>query len=221
MEGLEEALEDVLPADLPRRADFVAGAAGHAERVLAANESLNLTRITGARDVAVKHVLDCVAPWRRLAQLATVGSAPEWADLGSGAGYPGILLALLLPRVRIRLVESTQKKAQFLAQVVRELRLPNAVVTAQRAEELISRTRFDVVTARAVGSVRDLLRLLKGVRANWGRLVLYKGPGVDAEIAQAAKDAEKQSLEAAVTARYELPGSVGSRCLLEYAPASG
>jgi 16S rRNA (guanine527-N7)-methyltransferase len=121
MEGLAEALEHVLPADLPRRKDFIAGAVGHAERVLAANESLNLTRITDARDVAVKHVLDCVAPWRRLAQLAAVGSAPEWADLGSGAGYPGILLALLLPRVRVRLVESTQKKAQFPAQVVREL----------------------------------------------------------------------------------------------------
>jgi 16S rRNA (guanine527-N7)-methyltransferase len=220
MEGLGEALEHVIPADLPRRKDFVAGAVGHAERVLAANESLNLTRITDARDVAVKHVLDCVAPWRRLAQLAAVGSAPEWADLGSGAGYPGILLALLLPRVRVRLVESTQKKALFLAQVVRELRLANVLVVAERAEELIARTRFDVVTARAVGSVRDLLRLLKGVRANWGRLVLYKGPGVEEEIAQAAKDAEKQGLAAAITARYELPDSVGSRCLLEYARAS-
>jgi len=221
MEGLAEALEDVLPADLPRRADFVTGAAGHAERVLAANESLNLTRITGARDVAVKHVLDCVAPWRRLAQLAAAVSVPEWADLGSGAGYPGILLALLLPRVRVRLVESTQKKAQFLAQVVRELRLPNAEVTAQRAEELISRTRFDVVTARAVGSARDLLRLLKGVRANWGRLVLYKGPGVDEEIAQAAKDAEKQGLAAAITARYSLPDGAGERTLVEYAQHAG
>jgi 16S rRNA (guanine527-N7)-methyltransferase len=221
MEGLAEALEHVIPADLPRRKDFVAGAVGHAERVLAANESLNLTRITDARDVAVKHVLDCVAPWRRLAQLAAVGSAPEWADLGSGAGYPGILLALLLPRVRVRLVESTQKKALFLAQVVRELRLANVLVVAERAEELIARTRFDVVTARAVGSVRDLLRLLKGVRANWGRLVLYKGPGVEEEIAQAAKDAEKQGLAAAITARYELPDDAGSRCLLEYARSSG
>jgi 16S rRNA G527 N7-methylase RsmG len=85
---------------------------------------------------------------------------------------------------------------------------------------LISQTRFDVVTARAVGSARDPLPAQERAR-DWGRLVLFKGPGVDEEIAQAAKDAEKAGLAAAITARYELPGSVGSRCLLEYAPASG
>lgn len=224
MDGLAAALESLLPSELPRRAQLLAGALRHAELVAAANERLNLTRITAARDVAVKHVLDCLAPWRRLVELAatpadppTSGSMPVWIDLGSGAGYPGVLLALLLPRVRVVLVESIRKKADFLAEVVRALALENAEVAAERGEERLARTAADVVVARAVGSARDLLRLLKPVRANWRRLVLYKGPGVEAETAQAARDAEKLGLLASITARYELPDGAGSRCLLEYA----
>jgi 16S rRNA (guanine527-N7)-methyltransferase len=219
MDGLAEALERVLPSDLPRRAAIAAGARRHAELVEAANRTLNLTRIAGARDVAVKHVLDCLAPWRRLVELAA-GGAREWADLGSGAGYPGILLALLLPDVQVRLVESIGKKAAFLEQTVAALGLPNVAVVAARAEDHLAQQRADVVTARAVGSARDLLRLLKGVRANWGRLALYKGPEVELERTQAAKDAEKLRLVAAITAKYELPDGAGSRCLLEYAPAA-
>jgi len=77
----------------------------------------------------------------------------------------------------------------------------------------------DVVVARAVDLARELLRLLKPARGRFGRLVLWKGPDVDREIAQAAKDAAKQHLSAAVTWRGELPGERALRCLLEYAPA--
>lgn len=227
MDGLAAALDGVLPADLPRRAALLAGALRHAELVAAANERLNLTRITAARDVAVKHVLDCLAPWRRLVELAPppatspTSAAPTWVDLGSGAGYPGILLALLLPQVRIVLVESVRKKAAFLSEVVRALALANVEVEAERGEDRLARAPADVVVARAVDSARELLRLLKGSRANWRRLVLYKGPGVETEVAQAAKDAEKLGLAAAITARYELPDGAGARCLLEYARRAG
>lgn len=224
MDGLAAAFEAVLPADLPRRAEILAGALRHAQLVAAANERLNLTRITAPRDVAVKHLLDCVAPWRKLVELAALsverarsGSPPTWLDLGSGAGYPGVLLALLLPQVKVVLVESIGKKAAFLSEVVRALALPNAEVAAERAEEWLTQHVADVVVARAVGPVRDLLRLLRPVRSNWRRLVLYKGPGVEAEMAQAAKDAEKLGLAAAHLASYELPDGAGSRCLIGYA----
>jgi 16S rRNA (guanine527-N7)-methyltransferase len=222
LEGLAAALDALLPADLPRRAPFLAGVLRHAGLVAAANERLNLTRITGARDVAVKHVLDCVAPWRRLIDLAAApSSSPStrsstWVDLGSGAGYPGILLALLLPQVRVVLVESTRKKAAFLETAVKALELDNVEVAAERGEERLAKETADVVVARAVASARDLLRLLKPVRERWRRLVLYKGREVEGEMAQAARDAEKMGLVAEVTARYELPDGAGSRCLLEY-----
>jgi 16S rRNA (guanine527-N7)-methyltransferase len=227
LEGLAAALEELLPAELPRRALLVAGALRHANLVAAANERQNLTRIAGARDVAVKHVLDCLAPWRRLVELAgripaepaPAAATPTWLDLGSGAGYPGVLIALLLPQVRVVLVESTQKKAAFLEVAVKALELENVEVAAERGEERLAKQAADVVVARAIASARDLLRLLKPVRDRWRRLVLYKGPDVGSEMAQAAKDAEKLGLVAEITARYELPDGAGARCLLEYARA--
>jgi 16S rRNA (guanine527-N7)-methyltransferase len=234
--NLSQEVERVLPAELPRRAALVEGTVRHAELVLAANERLNLTRLTAPRDVAVKHVLDCLLPWRRFVELfpesansaARAGGAnppataekaatPVLADLGSGAGYPGLLLALLLPHVRVLLVESIGKKAAFLGEVVRALSLRNAEVHAVRAEELLAQRKVDVVTARAVGSARDLLRLLKPARGRFGRLLLYKGPDVEQELAQAAKDAAKLGLAGAVTFRGELPDGAGARFLLEYA----
>jgi 16S rRNA (guanine527-N7)-methyltransferase len=227
---LARELELALPADLPRRAALLAGSRRHAQLVLSANERLNLTRIVAPRDVAVKHVLDSVLPWRRWLELAEAQRSSATAsslsrpftvvDLGSGAGWPGVPLALLLPDARVTLVESTGKKAAFLEQTVRELGLANVAVANARAEEwLAGAPPVDVVTARAVGSARDLLRLLKAARGRFRRLVLYKGAASDAELelAQAIKDAQKLGLAGSVTFRGELPGGAGARSLLEFA----
>jgi len=231
---LARELERVLPADLPRRTELLAHAVRHAELVLSANERLNLTRITTPRDVAVKHVYDSLLPWRRFIEFfpedaaaskvapgeSGISGARLLADVGSGAGYPGILLAELLPRVRVLLIESTQKKAAFLAETAKALRLENVEVHAVRAEALLALRAVDVVTARAVGSTRDLLRLLKPARANFRRLLLYKGRVADAELelAQAAKDAEKLGQRGTITMRAALPDDAGERCVLEYSP---
>jgi len=219
-DSLARELDAVLPRDLPQRARFLAGALRHAELLLAANERLNLTRLTSPRELAVKHVLDSVLPWPRLVALVPDDGTPRTLlDLGSGGGYPGVPLALLLPHARVLLVESIQKKAAFLADVAAALPLPNVEVHARRAEELLAERAVDVVVARAVDSARELLRLLKPARGRFGRLVLWKGPDVEREVAQAAKDAEKLRLAAQLTWRGELPGERALRCLLEYAPA--
>jgi 16S rRNA (guanine527-N7)-methyltransferase len=249
---LAATIDTVLPAALPNRSRLVAGCARHAALLLAANESLNLTRITAPRELAVKHVLDSVLPWRRLFELfprpaasagkapgdaagdgagaslrsadarrAALAGAPLLLDLGSGGGYPGIPLALLLPHVRVVLCESIRKKAAFLADVAAALSVTNVEVEARRAEELLQELPAPVaaVTARAVDSARELLRLLKPARGRFGRLLLWKGQGVEIEVAQAAKDAEKQLLAAAISWRGELPDDHAPRCLVEYAPA--
>ena len=221
---LAAELERVLPAGLPRRAAVLIGALRHARLLLAANARLNLTRITVPRDLAVKHVLDSVLPWPRLVALFPESGPSDsplrvtLADLGSGGGYPGIPLALLLPHVRVLLVESIQKKAAFLTEVVAALGLANVEVHARRGEELLAERPVDVVVVRAVDSARELLRLLKPARARFGRLLLWKGQGVEQEIAQASRDAEKLRLAAQITWRGELPDDHAPRCLLEYAP---
>src|SRR5689334_1873464 len=115
MSGLgmfEQALEDVLPAELPNRDVVVTKAAAHLRLIEEANRQFNLTRITGAREAAIKHVLDSVLPWRLFAGFGTV------LDAGTGAGFPGIPLALALPEVRFTLAESIGKKARFVQSAV-------------------------------------------------------------------------------------------------------
>src|ERR1017187_4908608 len=139
-----EELRQIVPADLPHREACIAGAARHLDLIAEANQHFNLTRIVSPREAAIKHVLDSVLPWRLFQ------GASEVADAGSGAGFPGIPLALVLPETRFTLLESTQKKARFLESVARELKLPNVEVRPERAEEWLNTHRVDIVTARAV-----------------------------------------------------------------------
>ena len=125
-----EELNLVLPADLPNRETVVRKAAEHLELIVAVNQHLNLTRITTPREAAIKHVLDSVMPWRLFA------GAKHVLDAGTGAGFPGIPLALVLPDVRFTLAESTQKKARFVESALALLDLPNVTISASRAEDL-------------------------------------------------------------------------------------
>ena len=112
------------------------------------------------------------------------------ADLGSGAGIPGILIALLRPRARVVLVEASRKKAGFLGIAVRELGLANAEVACARAEQLgrdsAHRDRYDAVTARAVADLRVLAEYALPLLRVGGIAVFPKGASVSRELAAAA-----------------------------------
>ncbi len=140
----EEELTRVLPPDIPHRDRLIQKAAQHLRLILEANESMNLTRITCPREAAIKHVYDSVAPWQHFRGVKRV------LDAGTGAGFPGIPLSLVLPEVRFTLSESTQKKARFVDSAVEFLELPNVHVVAQRAEERADSRHPEIITARAV-----------------------------------------------------------------------
>lgn len=199
----EEALNQVLPPDLPHRAMVVKKGAQHLAWIEEANRHFNLTRIVSPREAAIKHVLDSVMPWRLFRGARTV------LDAGTGAGFPGIPLALVLPEVRFTLAESIQKKARFVDSAVSQLALANVAVTARRAEELVREARYDILTARAVA---PLSRLLSMGRT---RMLLYKGPDAEQEIAGAAGEARKRRARLSVVMRYELPESLGVRTVIE------
>jgi 16S rRNA (guanine527-N7)-methyltransferase len=99
-------------------------------------------------------------------------------DIGSGAGFPGVVLALLRPDIAITLLESKNKKSFFLQEVVRSLDLKNATVVCERAEALVQAhsRAFDVITARAVAGFGDLWRWAKPLLKPTGRLLTQKGP---------------------------------------------
>ena len=104
-----DELRELLPADLPLRDEVASKAARHLDLIVEANQQFNLTRIVSPREAAIKHVVDSVTPWRLFK------NSDRIADAGSGPGFPGIPLSLALPEARFTLLESTQKKARFLA----------------------------------------------------------------------------------------------------------
>ena len=204
-----DELRQLLPADLPFREECIGGAARHLELIVEANQHFNLTRIVNPREAAIKHVVDSVLPWRLFQ------GADHVADAGSGAGFPGIPLALVLPQVRFTLLEATQKKARFLESVARELKLPHVQVLAERAEEWLKAHRVAIVTARAVAPLNRAAALFAPALRGGARVLLYKGPDAEAEIAGAAAETAKRQLRLRVIDRYELPDALGTRTIVE------
>ncbi len=207
--NFEAELCRVLPDDLPWRAELIEKAARHLDLIVEANTHFNLTRITNPREAAIKHILDSVAPWRLFQK------AKHVLDAGTGAGFPGIPLAVLLPEVRFTLSESTQKKAHFVESAVQALALPNVAVNARRAEEFLKEQPLDLVTARAVAPVIRALGLFAPAIRAGSRVLLYKGPDAELEIAEAAQEARKRQVRVRVVERYELPDGLGARTIVE------
>jgi 16S rRNA (guanine527-N7)-methyltransferase len=200
----EDELHRVLPADLPHRETVIQGASKHLALIVEANKFLNLTRITTPREAAIKHVLDSVMPWQLFQ------GVPHVLDAGTGAGFPGIPLALVLPDTRFTLAESIQKKARFVESALAELKLPNVEITPRRAEEL----KADIITARALAPIPRVLSLFRpALKAGTG-ILLYKGPDADQEIAEAATEARKLRARMEVVMRYDLPDSTGARTIV-------
>lgn len=201
-------LEAILPPDLPSRDRAVSLGARHLSLVTDINEQMNLTRITSPREAAVKHILDSVLPWTHLAEARNI------LDLGSGAGFPGIPLALVFPDKRFVLVESIGKKARFLEQAVEHLGLANVDVEAARAEDLLRTVNIDCVVVRAVTAVGKLMRLLEPVLHRTPTLLLYKGPDIETELREAGPELRHVHMHAEVAMRYELPYGYGTRSLV-------
>ena len=140
-------------------------------------ERMNLTAIRERSQQVTKHVLDSlsVAPWLRGRQVA---------DVGSGAGFPGIPLAIVRPDLQFSLIESTGKKCRFLEHVRDTLGLTNVAVVQSRAEAYKPEVRFDTVLARAVGPLVDLVRNAGALVAGGGRLLAMKGRFPEEELAK-------------------------------------
>ena len=203
MEFAEE-LKRVLPPDIPHRDRLIEKAAAHLHLIVSANEHMNLTRLTSPQEAAIKHVFDCVAPWRLFLGVRRI------LDAGTGAGFPGVPLSVVLPDARFTLSESTQKKARFVDAAVESLELCNVHVVAERAEHTAKSQRPDIITARAVAPLHKILDLFAGPLKAGSKLILYKGPEVEAELAEVTK----YPIKAEVLARYDLPDGMGTRTVV-------
>jgi 16S rRNA (guanine527-N7)-methyltransferase len=126
-----------------------------------------------------RHLLNCGVVARLLPAKGSV------VDLGSGAGLPGIVLAMLLPGIRVTLLEPMARRVDFLEECLAELGLDNAEVLRGRAEDLDGQLTADVVTARAVAPLDKLAGLAIGLLRPGGKVLAIKGASADAELLRA------------------------------------
>jgi 16S rRNA (guanine527-N7)-methyltransferase len=142
------------------------------------NRTYNLTAIRDESDMVTQHLLDSLSLLPALNQSllagAGVGSARRWADVGSGAGLPGIPLAISRPDLEMTLIETVEKKSAFQRQAKIELALNNLEVLGGRVED-VAGARFDAVVSRAFAEIADFVRLAGHLLVSGGRLYAMKG----------------------------------------------
>lgn len=147
------------------------------------NKAYNLSGLKIDRDIIIKHFLDSL-----LFAKALPPEALTLADIGSGAGFPGIPIKIMFPHLSVFLVEPTQKKANFLRHISSNLRLKNVEIMDKRIEDVKGLT-VDVVVTRALYSIRELIEKTKGIVSENGILILSKGPGLEKELEGIEQDA--------------------------------
>jgi len=169
------------------------------------NTRVNLTAITDPAVVVDKHLLDSLAvlPWLR---------GHTVADVGSGAGFPGLPLAVADPERRYTLIESTGKKVKFLRHAVERLDLPNVEVLHGRAEALKPSQPFDSVISRALGPLSEFVRVAGHLAGRRGRLLAMKGKVPTEEL-----KALPPGWKALAVHAIRVPGLDAERCLVELA----
>lgn len=141
------------------------------------NATYNLTAIRDPHEQLVRHVFDCLAivPWFRQQRPSRV------LDVGSGAGLPGMVLALLLPQSEVHVIDKVAKKTAFVTQCKGALHLTNLHVHTGRVEQLRTET-FDVITSRAFASLADFVVWTQALLAPHGVWAAMKGVLPEAEI---------------------------------------
>lgn len=182
------------------------------ELLLEENTRINLTAITEPREIVVRHFLDSLSV--ALGVPATLrGEVARVLDVGSGAGFPGLALAIAFPRWRVTALEATSKKARFLREVVSTLHLSGARALDGRAEDLghkrEERGHYDVVTARALAPLPTLLEYCQPFADVGGVVIAPKKGDLDAELAAGERAA------AQLGGRMEAPVPVAIPGVLE------
>ncbi len=141
-----------------------------------------LRGLVGPRELQrlwTRHILNSMAI------LPFIPAGVDVVDVGSGAGFPGIVAAIVRKDLRFLLVDSMERRVQWLNDVVAALSIPNVEVIHARSEDLINAVRADVVTARAVAVLKNLIPLTMPLLKGGGSLVALKGVRVDNEIDEA------------------------------------
>jgi 16S rRNA (guanine527-N7)-methyltransferase len=175
---------------------------------------MNLTTIVELEESYIKHFYDSLL----LSKSVDLTKDLALADVGTGAGFPGLVLKICYPNLNVTLIEPIGKRCKFLQNVIDELGLKNIEVINQRAEDYIkiARESFDVVTARAVASLNILMEICVPYVKKEGCFVALKGASYLEEIDNSTNAASKLKVKLVNKNLYNLPLNMGERAILTY-----
>ena len=151
------------------------------DMVIETNKVMNLTNITEEKEFAIKNILDCILPMKIIPVNAKV------LDIGAGAGFPSIPLKIMRPDLDIVMVDSLNKRVNFLKTVIQKLDLKNITANHMRIEDFAvnNKERFGIVVARAVARLNTLLEYSLPLVKIKGKVIAYKSQKAEEEIAEA------------------------------------
>lgn len=171
------------------------------------NEKINLTRITKKEDVYLKHFYDSLT----LAKVIDLSTKETLCDVGTGAGFPGIVLKIVYPNLKITLVDALQKRVNYLNTIIKDLQLENIQAIHTRGEDL--HDKYDVVTARAVANIEKLLKYTMHLVNNTGVFVAMKG-NIDNELTPEIENKISKKYQILKIEKFELPIENSQRSLI-------
>jgi len=171
------------------------------------NEVMNLTTITDLNEVYLKHFYDSLT----ITKTVDLSKVTSFCDVGTGAGFPGIIIKIVFPDIKVVLIEAMEKRVKFLKKVIGELALENIEVINARAEEYAkaNREKFDIVTARAVANINILLEYCIPITKVSGKFVAMKGK--EEAISSNALNSLDCQLQNKIS--FNLPNGAGERNL--------
>lgn len=196
----------------------------YTQELLAWNAQFNLTAITESEQVELRHFLDSLALIPALAALdgvtvpVVLSRSLRTVDVGTGAGFPGLALRVVWPRLRLSLIEATAKKVRFIEHVAGKLGMSDVQPVQGRAEELglreSHRAVYDLVLARAVAPLPTLVEYLLPLARRGGRVVAYKGAAAHEEALAAEQAIRLLGGHLTRLISVEIPGLAETRVLV-------
>ena len=162
------------------------------------NEKINLTRIVDEKDVYLKHFYDSLTITKEI-ELSKVNTL---CDVGTGAGFPGVVLKIMYPNLQVTLIDSLQKRVNYLNEIIKELELTNIEAIHYRGEDY--KGSFDVVTSRAVANIEKLVNYTMHLVSKNGIFIAMKG-NIDNELTDSVEKVISKKYKIVKINKFKLP----------------